>query len=112
VTVVKKLITELPPEQFEEAINNFIEREATGCDELEASTFFVLLEEIDKERKKEVLEVEGQIVDGQLHLTLQNSPLSDVDVHENEIELSNVKIVVHFKDAEQLPAASKMNNLQ
>lgn len=105
--MVKKLITELPPEQFEEAINNFIEREAAGYDELEASTFFALLDKIDKEREKEMLEVEGQIVDGQLHLTLQNSPLSDVVVHENEIELPNVKIVVHLKDVEHPLAVSK-----
>jgi hypothetical protein len=48
---VKKLTTELPPEQFEEAINNFIEREASGSDELEATTFFALLDKIDKERE-------------------------------------------------------------
>ena len=98
---MNKLITELPPEQFEEAINNFIEREASGYDELEASAFFALLGKIDKERKKEVLEVEGQIVDGQLHFTLQNSSPSDVTVHKNEIELSDVKIVVRLKGVEQ-----------
>ena len=97
--MVKKLITELPPEQFEEAINNFIQREASGYDELEADTFFALLEKIDQEREKEVLQLEGQIVDGQLHLFLQNSPLSDVTVHENKIELPDVKIVVHLKGA-------------
>ena len=102
--MVKTLMTELPPEQFEEAINNFIEREAGGYDELEAETFFALLEKIDKEREKKVLMVEGQIVDGQLHLTLQNSYPSDVIVHENEIELPDVKIVVCLKGAEQLVA--------
>jgi len=102
--VVRKLMTELPPEQFEEAINHFIEQEAGGYDALEAETFFALLEKIDKERKKKVLTVEGQIVDGQLHLTLQNSPSSDVTVHENEIELPDVKIVVHLKGTEQLAA--------
>ncbi len=53
--MMKKLLTELPPEQFEKAINNFIEREAAGYDELEASTFFALLDKIDKEREKEML---------------------------------------------------------
>lgn len=98
--MVKKLITELPAAEFEEAINSFIDREAAGYDELEAETFFSLLEKIDKEREKEVLKVEGQIVDGQLHLFLQNSPLSDVAVHDNEIELPEVKIVVRLKGAE------------
>lgn len=105
--MVKKLITELPHEQFEEAINNFIEREASGYDELEASTFFALLEKIDKEREKEVLEVEGQIVDGQLDLTLQNSSLSDVAVYENKVELPDVTIVVCIKGVEQSVASSK-----
>lgn len=105
--MVRKLITELPAEQFEEAINRFIEREAGGYDELEAETFFSLLEKIDQERKKEVLQVEGQIVDGQLHLVLHNSPLSDVAVHDNEIELPEVKIVVRLKRTEQPVAGSK-----
>jgi len=96
------LIASLPPEQFEEAINHFIEREAGGYDELEAETFFALLEKIDNEREKKVLTLEGRIVAGQLHLTLQSSPSSDVTVHENEIELPDVKIVVRLKGTEQL----------
>lgn len=43
-------------------------------------------------------------MDGQLHLTLQSSHSSDVTVHENEIELPDVKIVVRLKGAEQLVA--------
>ena len=82
-------------EEFETVIENFIEQEAEGTNEMEASTFFRLWNEIEKKRKKPIIEVEGNIVDGRLVLSLEK-PASNVSVHDNEIVTPYERIVVRL----------------
>ena len=57
-----KTLDELTDEEFETVIENFIEQEAEGTDEMEVSTFFQLWDDIEKKRPKPTIEVEGNIV--------------------------------------------------
>ena len=70
-----KTLEQLTDEEFNTVIENFIEREAEGTDEMEASTFFRLWDEIEKKRTKPTIEVEGNIVDGKLVLSLEKPAL-------------------------------------
>ena len=67
----EKTLEQLTDEEFETVIENFIELEAEGMDEMEASTFFRLWDEIEKKRAKSTIEVEGNIMEGKLVLSLE-----------------------------------------
>jgi len=54
-----RTLEELTDEEFKTVIENFIEEEAEGMDEIEVSTFFRLWDGIEKKRAKPAIEVEG-----------------------------------------------------
>lgn len=90
-----KTLEDLTTEEFEQLLDDFIERED---EEMGASTFFAALELIDKERRREIIDVEGEILDGKLVLSLSKEIPAWVEVHGNEILLDeNRKIIVHLK---------------
>jgi hypothetical protein len=88
-----KTLEQLTDEEFETVIENFIEQEAGGMDEMEASTFFRLWDEIEKKRAKPTIEVEGNIMEGKLVLSLEK-PALNVSVRENEIVTPYERIIV------------------
>ncbi len=90
-----KTLEQLTDEEFETVIENFIEQEAEGTDEMEASTFFRLWNEIEKNRAKPTIEVEGNIMEGKLVLSLEK-PAFNVSVHENEIITPYERIIVRL----------------
>ena len=90
-----KTLEQLTDEEFETVIENFIEQEAEGTDEMEVSTFFQLWNEIEKKRVKPTIEVEGNIVEGRLVLSLSQQALN-VSVNENEIITPYERIVVRL----------------
>ncbi|MBC8231640.1 hypothetical protein H8E77_18985, partial [bacterium] len=51
----EKTLEQLTDEEFETVIENFIEREAEGMDEMEASAFFRLWNEIEKNGRNQLL---------------------------------------------------------
>ena len=70
-----KTLEQLTDEEFGTVIESFIELEAEGTDKMEASTFLRLWSEIEKKRAKPTIEVEGNIVDGKLVLSLSQHSL-------------------------------------
>ncbi|MFQ6039650.1 MAG: hypothetical protein ACE5PV_02235 [Candidatus Poribacteria bacterium] len=90
-----KSLEKLTDEEFNKVIENFIEREAEGTDEMEVSTFFQLWDEIEKKRIKQTIEVEGNIVEGKLVLSLEK-PALNISVHENEIVTPYERIIVRL----------------
>ncbi|MBM3240836.1 hypothetical protein FJZ31_31525 [Candidatus Poribacteria bacterium] len=88
-----KTLEQLTDENFGTVIESFIEREADGTDEMEASTFFRLWDEIEKKRAKPTIEVEVNIVEGKLVLSLEK-PALNVSVRENEIVTPYERIIV------------------
>ena len=91
----EKALEQLTDAEFETVIENFIEQEAEGTDEMEASTFFRLWDEIEKKRAKPTIEVEGNIVEGKLVLSLEK-PALNVSVRDNEIVTPYERIIVRF----------------
>jgi len=90
-----KTLEQLTDEEFETVIENFIEQEAEGTDEMEVSTFFRLWDEIEKKRAKPTIEVEVNIVEGKLALSLEK-PALNVSVHENEMVTPYERIIVRL----------------
>jgi len=90
-----KTLEQLTDEEFETVIENFIEQEAEGTDEMEVSTFFQSWDEIERNRVKPTIEVEGNIVEGRLVLSLPQQALN-VSINENEIITPYERIVVRL----------------
>ena len=63
--------------------------------EIEVSTFFQLWDEIERKRIKPTIEVEGNIVEGELVLSLEK-PALNVFVRENEIVTPYERIIVRL----------------
>lgn len=90
-----KTLEQLTDEEFENVIENFISQEASGTDEIEVSTFFRLWDEIEKKRTLPTIEVEGNIVEGKLVLSLEK-PALNVLVSNNEIVTPYERIIVRL----------------
>lgn len=93
--MTEKTLEQLTDEEFQSVIENFIEQGASGTDEMELSTFFRLWDDIEKQRPKPTIEVEGKVVAGKLVLSLPQ-PVWNVSVRENEIVTPYERIVVHL----------------
>ena len=83
---------ELSQEEFNQLINGFIERED---DEMELSTFFQVMKELETKRNTEVVELEGEIVDGKV---VFDTP-APLPVQTNEIYIGDTKIVLKLRIA-------------
>lgn len=90
-------------DDFERSLNEFLEREAYGFDELPASTFFELMAEIEREKMEEPIELEVDITDGEIQLVLLNNAGASVKVQHNEVIIEGRRILVHPKSS--IPAA-------
>jgi hypothetical protein len=81
---------ELSQEEFNQLIDGFIER---GDDEMELSTFFTVMHELEAKRCSKVIELAGEIVNGQVVF----DTLSPVPVQPNEIYVGDTKIVLKLR---------------
>jgi hypothetical protein len=70
------------PEEFEALLDRFSERDD---DDIPLSTFFATLAAIDRERREQVIELEWEVVAGELSLTGPPSAPLPVTVTGNEI---------------------------
>ena len=86
-------------DDFERSLNEFLEREAYGFDELPASTFFELMAEIEREKMEQPIELEADITDGEIQLALLNNAGASVKVQRNEIIVEGRRILVHPKSS-------------
>ena len=73
---------DLTPEEFEGVLDHFSERDD---DDISLSTFFATLAAIDQEKREQVIELEWEVVDGQLSLTGPASTRLTVKITGNEI---------------------------
>jgi len=80
--------------RFEEIMFSFIQR---GFEKIKAKTFFEALALIDEKEKEEVIEVEGEIVDGKLCLSVPMTTVAPIHAKDNIILLDKRKIVVQLK---------------
>ena len=87
-------IGKMKPERFEEIMFSFIQR---GFEKIEANTFFEALALLDEKEQEEVIEVEGEIVDGKLFLSVPTTTVAPIRAKDNIILLDKRKIVVQLK---------------
>jgi predicted nucleotidyltransferase len=81
---------ELSQEEFNQLIDGFIER---GDDEMELSTFFTVMHELELKRCSKVIELEGEIVDDKI---VFDTP-APLPVRPNEIYVGDTKIVLKLR---------------
>jgi hypothetical protein len=56
---------ELSPEELEQMVADFVERDGPGPGDLSADTFFALWERFEAERREQVIELEQDIITGE-----------------------------------------------
>ena len=91
-------------DELEQAVERFIAADGPHTDDLPADEFFTLWARFEAERRR-VVEVEGEIVGEEVHLSLASSSLGMAEVEGHEIRLPDgTRIVLHLKPAPSAPA--------
>ncbi|MBM3242312.1 hypothetical protein FJZ31_39090 [Candidatus Poribacteria bacterium] len=86
----KETFEELSVEEFDDLIENFINR---GDDRIELSTFLKAMAEIEKEKTFRVVELSGEFANGEV---IFDTP-SLLTVQNNEITVGDTKIVLKLR---------------
>ena len=68
-------------------------------EKIPANTFFEALALLDEKEQEEVIEIEGEIVDGKLFLSVPTTTVAPIDAKDNVILLDKRKIVVQLKSS-------------
>ena len=89
-------IGKIEPERFEEIMFSFIER---GFEKMPADTFFEALALLEEQEQEEVIEVEGEIVDDKLFLSVPTTTVAPIRAEDNIIFLDKRRIVVQLKSS-------------
>jgi hypothetical protein len=90
--------------ELEQAVERFIAADGPNTDDLPADEFFTLWARFEAERRR-VVEVEGEIVGEEVHLSLASSSLGMAEVEGHEIRLPDgTRIVLYLKPAPPAPA--------
>lgn len=98
-----KRITDMDAQTFEELMDAFIERETKDMGELDASLFYAAMEEIyADEPEPTTVEVKAQIVGSELSLRLSTSMVSNIDVHDNVININNLRFIINLVEVDEL----------
>lgn len=96
---MEKLISEMNGEEYGAVIDKYIERESQDMDEIAAPLFYQALQDIwGLEQVEETIELEANLVGGQLQLQLPSpgEDLSGVAVHDNEIIVDNLRFIIRL----------------
>jgi len=84
------------PEELEQTVTDFIARDDPG--DLPADTFFALWERFEAERRSQIIELEQDIVGGEIVLSVAPTSPALVPVEGNEIRLEDGRrIVLHLR---------------
>ena len=90
----QQTLDDLTAEEFEQLLDNFIQRDD---EEMPISTFFAALELIDREKRQQIIDVTGEIIEGKLFLSLPKVSAALIEVRGNEILIDETrKIIIHL----------------
>ena len=106
----KKIQTpeDLSPEELEQCVANFVARDGPGPGDLAAEPFFSLWERFEAERREQVIELEQDIVGGEIVLSVAPTSPDVVRVERNEIRLEDGRrIVLRLRRPQQQVAATR-----
>ena len=90
----KETFEELSVEEFDDLIENFINR---GDDRIELSTFLEAMAEIEKEKTPRIVELSGEFANGEV---IFDTP-SPLTVQDNEIIVGDEKIVLKLRSVSE-----------
>jgi hypothetical protein len=99
----KKLLTEMEKDEFQALMEDYVTRSAERDDAITSSTFLEMLFDLLKQRTSSVIQLEGQIINGELVLT-PTEEAAPVQVQGNRILLGDLQVVVSLKDSALQPA--------
>jgi len=92
-------------DELEQAVERFIAADGPGTDDLPADEFFALWARFEADRRRQVVEVEGEIAEEEVHLTLAPSSMGSAEVEGQEIRLPDgTRIVLRFRFAQAATA--------
>jgi hypothetical protein len=99
----EKLLTDMNNDEFQVLMDDYIARSARRDDAIPASTFLEVLFALFERRASNVVQLEGQIINGELVLT-PTGEAAPVQVQGNRILLGDLQVVVSLKDNALQPA--------
>lgn len=82
----------LSPDELEQIVTDFVARDGPG--DLPADTFFALWEQFEAERREQVIELEQDIIGGEIVLSVAPTSPDLVQVERNEIQLEDGRRIV------------------
>jgi len=99
----EKLLTDMDNDEFQALMDEYIARSARRDDAIPAPTFLEVLFALFERRASNVVQLEGQIINGELVLT-PTGEAAPVQVQGNRILLGDLQVVVSLKDNALQPA--------
>ncbi len=85
---------DLLPRDLEQIVTDFVARDGPGPGDLPADTFFALWERFEAERREQVIELEQDIIGGEIVLSVAPTSSDLVQVERNEIWLEDGRRIV------------------
>ena len=99
----KRRVVDIEAHEFNQLLDEFIERETAEMGEIDAPLFYEAIERIyEPVKTPTTIELQAQVVD-KLLLTLPTAQAT-VDVHGNEIQINDLRFVIHLVPAEKVAA--------
>ena len=99
---------DLSSEELGRIVADFTARDGPGPGDLPADTFFALWERFEAERRKQVIELEQDIIGGEIVLSVAPTSPDVVQVERNEIQLEDGRrIVLRLRGSHQQAAATQ-----
>ena len=100
----KRRVVDIEAHEFNQLLDEFIERETAEMGEIDAPLFYEAIERIyEPVKTPTTIELQAQVVDNELLLTLPTAQAT-VDVHGNEIQINDLRFVIHLVPAEKVAA--------
>ena len=94
----EKLTSKMSCEEFDTVIDAYIERETQDTGELSAPVFYQTLRDVlSAEAVEETIDLQGELEGDRLRLHPPVPPLPLVIVHDNEIVVNNIRLVIHIR---------------
>jgi len=102
----------LSPEELEQIVTDFVARDDPGPGDLPTDTFFALWEQFEAGRREQVIELEQDIIGGEIVLSVAPTSPDLVQVERNEIQLEDGRrIVLRLRRSSQQGAGSFAQNV-
>lgn len=87
-------LEDLSAEQWDQIVTDFIARDSPDPGDLPTNTFFALWERFEAKRRAQVIELEQDIIGGEIVLSVAPTSPTLVQVERNEIRLEDGRRIV------------------